>query len=216
MSTEIILQTTFPGALWIDRPVAERVEMAGAYCSALWADRDGWAAFGIGTGQHITKTGSYKFAPGNGFVGRFLRWPDEKARLAELVAAADAGADVYVAPMLRATRERAKGTGAGSRFAWADVDGPLTAERVAVLQTFVPLVRIVSSGGGHHVYVELDDWHDVEAVEAANKGLVAALAADAKWSDESLLRLPGTWNYKAPTRGTGDRALVQLMVEVPV
>lgn len=207
--TAAALQAAFPGSVWVELPHAERVDLAFGYCSTMWGDHRGVAAFAIGTGQHYTDTGKYAFTD---FLQRFHPWPAGRGVLAALVDTADAGADVYVNPMLRTTRRRRKDTGAGGRFAWADIDGPLDDGRLDVLGSLGGAARVVWSGSGHHAYVELDGWHDPEVVESANKGLRDALTADAKHSNESLLRLPGTWNHKNPTRGDGPRELVAKVV----
>jgi len=60
---------------------------------------------------------------------------------------------------------------------------------------------VASGSGGRHVYVALADCLPAVEVERLNRRLAVALDADAKWSGESLLRVPGTRNHKGRARG---------------
>ena len=206
MSEFTTIMDAFPGSTWVERPAAERVQMALGYMRGLWTGCEGIAAFAVGAEPKVER-GKYKHER---FFQRFYEWPacaDEAARWA-ITTAADRS-DIYVCPMLRTERSRTKTTGAGGRWGWVDIDGPLTATRKAVLASLGDAVRVVSSGTGHHAYIDLGEMHTPEAVEDFNRSMVAVLRADAKWSNESLLRLPGTWNYKPVVFDRLRPALVQ-------
>jgi hypothetical protein len=85
------------------------------------------------------------------------------------------------------------------RFAWADVDWPWTPERQAAweeVRTVAPGSMLVDSGRGRHCYVPLGAPHPPAELEVWNRRLGALLGADSKWAENSLLRLPGTLNFK--------------------
>lgn len=190
--TDIDLQAAFPGSMWVEAPAADRTRWCLNFMRALWGEREGWCALASGI-PHLDN-GKYRHRD---FRQHFHRWPNAQTAAAdEAIRLASHGRDVYVAPMLRTKRERTKGDGAGGRFAWVDCDGELTIERRQTVAKLGDACRIVFSGTGHHIYVELDDWQPLEAVVRANRALVAMLDGDAKWSDESLLRAPGTFNRK--------------------
>jgi hypothetical protein len=173
----------------------------------MWGDHDGLVCLGHGT----------PYLDGDKYRHRDFRqvfgvWPDQAAWLADhALHQAAHGRDIYVTPMLRAERSRKKGTGAGGRWAWTDLDGPLTVERRAAIHAIGAAARVVSSGTGHHVYVELDDWYPLDVIEDTNRRLAAMLDGDHKWDDAAFLRLPGTFNLKPLIFHHRTPALVQVV-----
>ncbi len=191
----------------VEAPPESRRRMAVQWARAMWADAVGVVA--LAHGRPVVRNGRYRH---DGFTPEWFAWPDEADQWARrCIALAALGLDVWTSPMLRSDRRRVKANGAGGRWAWADVDGPMTPERAAVLELLGDDVRVVASGTGHHVYVRLDGWHQPEVVEEANMALRDALDADAKWSNESLLRPPGTFNQKPKVRQGEAPALVQVL-----
>ncbi len=204
-----LVRRSFPGSLIIENTPLSRRAMCSAFLTAMWGDREGWAAFAAGIDPYVdSSTGKYRHAK---FEQFFYRWPTEADKaISDVQNMSNAGAsDMYVSPMLRTARERKKATGAGGCWAWADLDGAMTEQRRDVIASFGADARVVNSGTGHHLYVKLDDWHTPDDIEAVNQTLAAALGGDHKWSNESLLRPPGTWNLKPRTFNGELPALVQ-------
>jgi hypothetical protein len=170
---------------------------AGLWTGRVWGRAEGWACAAIASGGHYSASGKYEFTD---FRHRYYRWPDQARRLlAELLCAASE-ADVYVIPLLRHHRSARKGSGGAGQVAWADVDGTWTPERAAAVdhlrEAGTPVWVVESGSGGRHVYVRLAGPEPPERIEAWNRRLGALLGADAKWAENSLLRLPGTFNHK--------------------
>jgi hypothetical protein len=189
-----------------EQPSKVRGEMATRYTTAMWGQHQGIAAFAAGR-PFVDASGKYRHSE---FGQRFYNWPaDAKRCIAEQLDICADGKDVYVNPMLRTAKRRQKDTGAGGRWAWVDLDGPLTDARKATLAGLGDACRLISSGTGHHAYVQLDEWRTWEQVETINQGLAHALDGDHKWSNESLLRLPGTFNLKPLILRNEEPRLVQ-------
>lgn len=127
-------------------------------------------------------------------------WPNDRA---ELIAWVDSrrNTDLFICPALRRSPGRRKNDGAHLQWLWADVDFQSIPEK------HWPKIRsriqrlgciIVRSGTGEncHVYVRLDRTVHLDVWRRLNLGLRKALMADAKHTDNALLRIPGTQNYK--------------------
>lgn len=132
---------------------------------------------------------------------RSFAWPADKGKLLAW-AEIHKDANVFVCPALRnASDTRKKGDMQPSRWLWADVDWQgVPADRrdevrarIAELGAFT-----VASGTGDnvHVYVELNQRVPHDQFVKLNTGLRDYLYADNKQADNSLLRLPGTTNWK--------------------
>jgi|GEM_PF-6331199 hypothetical protein len=118
-----------------------------------------------------------------------------------------AGHDVYVSQAPRAQADdgkwrRTRRTNGPTQHVWADVDQPDSLERVEAAGLLgLPGLRLVASGtpGRLHVYFSVD----VEVAPAFGHELSLRLATmldgdTGKAGGESLLRLPGTSNWKSP------------------
>lgn len=137
---------------------------------------------------------------GESWQEQTFAWPKDRTKL---LAWADihADANIFICPALRESPVRAKGNGKNMRWLWADVDmDKVPADqrdevnrRINDLATFT-----VASGSGEnrHVYVKLDASLDPVDHLRLNTGLRNYLYADNKHTDNSLLRLPGTTNWK--------------------
>lgn len=162
-------------------------------------DRTGVVACAVGTGPHYDQRGKYRHQT---FSPRYFAWPHDLNKLTRWAVTSSQTGDVYVCPALRTGRERRnENASAPAGWAWADIDGPWTqrrTDRFATLATGGAFA--VSSGSGTHVYVPLADDADQEQLERANRALVRMFDADAKWAANSLLRLPGTLNWKSCAR----------------
>lgn len=176
---------------------------AALWMARLWGGQGGYACLCLGHGGHLSPSGRYEF---DRFSQTFHRWPHSRARLLNQAMTASAQADVYVGVLLRAKPSRQAGTALPGRVAWADVDGPWTADRARALDRLAGrAVWQVRSGTGRHLYLPLDEAEPPDGLEAWNRRLAALLTADAGWSETKLLRLPGTLNHKP--RAIGGRAV---------
>jgi hypothetical protein len=108
-------------------------------------------------------------------------------------------ADVYVAPALRPERRRRKATAIPGTWAWADLDvvPEETVDRLALLGAMTVASR---SPRSFPAYLPLASAaEDADALEHLNRRLGRHLGADAKHYGSAVLRLPGTFNRKAPS-----------------
>ncbi len=85
--------------------------------------------------------------------------------------------------------------------------------RTSLAQLAGPGTFLVDSGRGHHLYLALGTWTEPKVIEQLNKMLRRAFHADAKFCDESLLRLCGTLNHKPLVFGYGEARPVQIEQE---
>jgi len=127
-------------------------------------------------------------------------WPNDRA---ELVAWVNdrRNTDLFICPALRRNKGRRKNDAAHLQWLWADVDFQDIDERHhAKIRARVQRLGnwVVWSGSGEncHVYVRLDRVVHIDVWRRLNLGLRQALMADAKHTDNALLRIPGTQNYK--------------------
>lgn len=140
----------------------------------------------------------------NGAAGAWseqtFSWPRDRDTLLQWADANRKG-DVFICPALRATKGRNKNDGAHLQWLWADVDWQdiPEADRARVRKRIDQLATFtVASGSGDnvHVYVKLESIATLDIWRRLNAGLRAYLSADAKHTDNALLRLPGTINHK--------------------
>lgn len=95
-----------------------------------------------------------------------------------------------------------------ARVLWCDVDmkgfdstnSSKPTHRDFVRRTNVPPPSyVVDSGFGLHYYWLLEDTvHDLDWIEAANKGISNTIHGDCCYNSNRILRLPGTFNRKVP------------------
>lgn len=134
---------------------------------------------------------------------RTFAWPGERAKLLAWAETNASSGNIFICPSLRQHAGRAKNDMAGGlcEWLWADVDWdkiPLNnrdsiKRKIARIGTYT-----VGSGSGDnvHVYVRLAAAVDSARHIVLNTGLRDYLWADNKHADNSLLRLPGTTNWK--------------------
>lgn len=182
-------------------------------------------------GQYLTKL----FGKGEGYVAVAYKdkgeswqectfqYPDDRAKLIGWVEV-HKDANIFVCPALRQGPNRVKGDMLATRWLWADVDWDKVPEgkRAEVRDRITEVgTLVVGSGSGDnaHVYVQLDRALTSEEHYRLNTGLKDYLYADAKHADNSLLRLPGTTNWKTDAgsdvviRGTGSVRSVEYLME---
>jgi P4 family phage/plasmid primase-like protien len=151
-------------------------------------------------------------AKGNDFVSLPYRRSEIEKALTLIDAEAAAGSDVYVRiPALSERPEPGRrGSEAqthGSSYLWADIDPydgmtPLTLEQAyEELKSFkLQPTIVIESGYGLHCYWKLKTYcTDLTALKEMNKWLFEQLrriGADPKYDLATVLRVPGTVNYK--------------------
>lgn len=161
---------------------------AGQYLDTIFGSAVGYVAV------------AYKDKDQSWQESQFL-WPKDKAKLIGW-AEVHKDANVFVCPALRKDgHTRKKGDGTALRWLWADVDWQsVPADRVDdVAKRINELGSVVvksGSGDNSHVYVELNQEVSPSEFIKLNTGLRDYLYADNKQADNSLLRLPGTVNWK--------------------
>ena len=146
----------------------------------------GWLYVALGLDPYRDENGKYKH---HKWIEVAFRWPAQADEAITYIEKTGALGDVYVCPYPMKEAKRAKGNAGQRVLIHADVDHELDEQKVAELGGF-----IVSSGSpGHgHVYIPLA-WPVTPAQhEALCRGLAATLGGDAKFSDNDLLRPPGT------------------------
>lgn len=130
---------------------------------------------------------------GKGWVEHQYLWPEQKAQLLSNVKDLESKkADIYICPVLRKDEGRDKWNGLGGRTVFADLDGG------EIPIDLSPCVELVNSGtsGHYHAYITLTSVQPVERIEALNYALAKISNGDSKWANNTVLRLPGTTNFK--------------------
>ena len=168
---------------------------AGQYLDQLFGKRTGYVA----VAHKDPKTP-------DDWQERQFAWPADRAKLLGW-AGVHADANVFVCPALRRdAHTRKKGDMQPTSWLWADVDMQnVPAEKRADVEARISSLGtlVVHSGSAgdsgalnRHVYVNLGTPVDHEDHIRLNTGLKDYLYADTKQADNSLLRLPGTTNWK--------------------
>ena len=184
-----------------------RQRLIRQHARALWGDTPGWVAAAEGRGGHITDTGSYDF---DTWVPRYFQWPDEASPLIRWALRESRLNDLYVCPLLRKARDCRRGTGLASSWVWADVDSQPTSAASTKVRPIPDdgYLAVRSSKGNLQIYLPLDRRVSPDMIEQFNYRLVSCVQADSKWADNSMMRLPGTFNHKGRATG-GTSWLVQ-------
>jgi hypothetical protein len=119
-----------------------------------------------------------------------------RRRLLTLLPAIGARADVYVGVAPRRTDCGTREAITHAHVAWADVDGPDGAARLAGFGPPPSLVIASGTPGSVHGYWALSRPADVIVLERINTLLAAALGGDPLWAATTILRPPATLNHK--------------------
>lgn len=182
---------------------------ARRYLDQVAGQTPGFLAMAVGRQPYRSDTGRYAHRSWQEYR---IGWPADRDRMLADLARLCAGADVYVCPAVRRTDARHKGDAAAPGWCWVDLDG--APADTALWDELAPLVVRSGQPGHRHAYIPLSVPVDVAAHARLNKTLAARLGGDAKWSDEALLRLPGTLNFKPATPGEGRTAAPPAPVEL--
>lgn len=168
------------------------------YLDAVLGGTEGYLHTAVGVSPYVNEGGRYAHRR---WTEKHYRWPEARSQaVADLLAAAE-DSDAYVCPYVMVGDKRAQGAAAARTIVKADVDGgrydPDKADELDA--------AAVGSGsdGNAHVYVLLAESVPFNQHEVLSRALVAYLDADAKISDNDVLRPPGTWNHKARVRVAG-------------
>jgi hypothetical protein len=194
-----LIASTFPGAMSVrtqPTPPAEQTPI-WLYLDYLYGRAHGYAYCCVGTGPHL-QHGTYRHA---GWHQHFVPWPHQAGNLIELIRTWASVGDVYLAPVLRvhrngATLFRGQPNLTTTPWCWTDVDKPWNPDQQATWKSIIERqVMEVDTGRGRHCYVRLNLPQPTDRTEDLNRRLANRLAGE-KWSAASLLRPPGSFNWK--------------------
>jgi hypothetical protein len=179
------------------------------FVDLVLGDRTGFLALAFGHDPHweVLADGKEKYRHRSWTEVQY-EWP---ARRDEMFADVDrelatGPVDTYWCPALRVSSARngfggSKGTNAlPPNCLWFDLDAPPVDQEL--LEQVQPLLVCSGREGHLHGYVPLAEPVPVARHRALNQALSARLGADHKWSDDALLRLPGTLNHKTDPPGS--------------
>jgi putative DNA primase/helicase len=168
------------------------------YLDACTGDTTGVLHIATGTNGYFTTDGKYKH---EGWTQSCFEWPAEADQAVREIAhaAAEPRTDVYVCPYLMWSDKRTQGAAVARRLVHADCDGDIDLDKVRALGGFA----VASGTPGHaHVYVALTDPVPANQHRELCRALGNYLGdADAKISDNDVLRPPSTLNHKEAARG---------------
>jgi hypothetical protein len=193
----------FPGSVAADAATLIDGDAVHDWCQQLYGHQRGfiWCCFGQG-GRYAGGVYGYRR-----WEQHFTAWPAEVADLIALIRRQAAHHDTFVAPVLRTRRSGTAIHGGRAnliptRWTWTDVDGDWTDQRDATWRNTgrTRATMLVNSGRGRHCYVRVGSPQSIAMTEALNRQLAKALDGE-KWSASSLLRPPGTLNWKPYAAG---------------
>lgn len=201
----------------------ETVPGLDLYADVVLGDREGVVYLAFGRKPHRDSRGKYEHLDWQDNV-RYA-WPAERDRLAADVArevSIGEAVDIYVCPAARQrnAHHRRKGDAIPPAVLWTDLDAPpADAELYARLVAAGSLVVRSGSDEHRHLYLPLSRPVDLGTFNRLNQALAAQLGGDSKWADNSLLRMPGTLNWKSAIRdGTvidGEPVPVEILGHTP-
>jgi hypothetical protein len=177
----------------------------------------GYLHVGVGYEPYINDNGKYAHKR---FEPKPFRWPDEAVKAVVFILGEAQNADVWLCPNPmrhdwvveegKKKTGRRKGDTASLLTVHADIDGQLAIEMVKSIEG---AFAVASGSPGHaHVYVPLCESITSAQHDLLSRALGAYLGnADAKYSDNDLLRPPGTLNHKSAAAGGEPTPVVWLM-----
>ena len=175
------------------------------YFQACFANTEGWLIVAVGYEPYLGDRGKYRHRRHNEYP---LRWPAQADAAVAAIAKQAPTADVYACPYLMRDRRRTLGNSVSRVLVHADVDGALNLDAVAALGAFA----IGSGTPGHaHAYVPLAYPITRAQHEVLCRTFARHLGGDTKYSDNDLLRPPGTLNHKPTLAGNAPAAVEWLL-----
>jgi hypothetical protein len=145
------------------------------------------------TGRQVTNSGARPNELDD-TAQRFWRWPAQRDEAADyLLEESEAGRDAYFSVHLfRRSGSRKANNSAEVLALWVDGDGARVPEKWPQ-----PTAVVESSPGRHHFYWRLTRPIAPEDAAQLNKRLCYGMGGDkGKWGLGTVLRAPGTLNYK--------------------
>lgn len=169
------------------------------FAEVVLGDRPGALCVAFGFSPFRDDNGRYQHIE---WLEQLCAWPADREELESKVGEAMATGDpvdIYVCPAVRHAnaKRRRKGDALPPKVLWADLDGqPKDRELYERLVAGGSLVVSSGSDGHRHLYLPLAAPVDLGTFNELNRTLAEKLGADAKWADNSVLRVPGTLNWK--------------------
>lgn len=172
------------------------VDDLNLYLDTVFGDTEGYLHIATGVGPYFNANGKYKHKL---WIDNHYPWPAQRDKAVSALLSAAEDSDAYACPYLMVGDKRAKGAAVDRTKAHADCDGQIDLDKVRAINGFA----VASGSGGHaQVFVALTESVPAIQQEALCRALGNYLGdADAKISDNDVLRPPGTWNHKARARG---------------
>jgi hypothetical protein len=181
------------------------VDATQQYFQACFDNTAGWLIVAVGHDPYRDERGKYRHRR---WSEHPVRWPQQADQAVAAIASQASTADVYACPYLMRDR-RTLGNSVSRVLVHADVDHRIDPAMVAELGGFA----VASGTSGHgHVYVPMSYATTRAQHEMLCRALVAHLGGDTKYSDNDLLRPPGTLNYKTAVDG-GEPCAVEWIVD---
>jgi hypothetical protein len=176
------------------------IQQAEAFLERLFGNRKGYVSMAFGHNPRMNKP---RFAKGDFRSGHYA-WPEERDQLIgdvdDLLNSPETkheNIEVFINPALRKEPNRKIGTAAPLKWIWCDVDHTPTKDEIERMNALGAMTVLSGTNGNRHVYIELEKPVTLVAHRALERLLARALNAPDKISENDLLRLPGTWNWKS-------------------
>jgi len=170
-------------------------QQIAVFLDRLYGLREGVVYAPVGVNGHFTESGRYEHER---WHKDYFDWPHDRSRLIEVALELASECDVYICPMLRESESATKGSGLGGSYCWADID-KVTKTTLALLGELLSQGSFLVRSGQRrhrHAYIHLDGVYSPVQIEELNESLALYVHADFKWAENSVLRLPGTFNHK--------------------
>ena len=179
--------------------ISSRRQMA-QFFDRLYGRRNGIVRCALGVDGRFNDRGTYETK----WREDSYKWPERRRQLIRDAISDSSFAEVYVRTTLRAGHHPGKkGNGLGGQFIWADLDHVTSRTRRRLDEVLSVGSFIVHSGQPDHlhIYVKLKAVYRAEVVEGLNRQLDHFLGGDGKWAENTVLRVPGTYNHKGRAAG---------------
>jgi len=162
------------------------------YLADVVGGAQGWVFLAFGVGPYRNASGKIRFRFWE--EGPFA-WPREAGYVLALLREFSEWFDAYICPYVLSGPKRTKGTSVARMVVHCDGDKGLNRAKARTIRGVI----IVGSGtpGHAHIHVLLTRSVPPHQHEALCKGLAVYVGAkDPKFSDNDVLRVPGSWNHK--------------------
>ena len=178
------------------------------YAETCFGDAEGWLCVAVGLKPYRDANGKYKHHKWDEVA---FRWPQQSDEALTYITKAGPLGDVYMCPYPMKEPRRAKGNAGQRVLIHADVDHELDPDEGGPARRVHRALRLHPATA-----TSTSRWRGRSPRPARSACVVAwphTLGGDTKYSDNDLLRPPGTLNYKSKVDGgdpePGDRAVVR-------